>query len=62
MTSIDGSGAVAVSAVHLHHEHCEYPRHRGHHQLELQGTSDALHAKLDTSPFPKVPTNRSPHA
>lgn len=37
-----------VSAVYIHHEHCQYPRHSYHHQLELQGPQDPLHAQLDT--------------
>ena len=36
-----------VPSVHLHHEHSLNSRDRRHHQLELQGTSHALHAELD---------------
>ena len=37
-----------VLAIHLHHEHRQYPRYRGHYQLELQGPTYTLHAQLDT--------------
>ena len=36
-----------VPSVHLHHEHSLNSRDRRHHQLELQGTTHALHAELD---------------
>ena len=37
-----------VSPLHLHHEHCQYSRHCGHHQLELPRAPHSLDAQLDT--------------
>ena len=51
-----------VSPLHLHHEHCQYPRHGHHHQLELQRTQDSLHAQLDQSGVHQVSPNLPLHA
>lgn len=63
-TSSDVAGATfdrQILIIHIHHEHCKYPSHCYHHQLELPWPSDSQDATLDTLRVPLLPANLAAH-